>query len=152
MNHGFDKSYNSSGSIFADYKNNLKNLDQNTILYGHNRRNGTMFNALNSTLEETWYKQFENQFINFNTISKATIWQIFSIYKIQVKDVSNPISFSSNVAFFSYIDSIKQNSIYNFNVDLNDNDKILTLYTCGDNTSYRIMVHAKLIYEKQNTP
>lgn len=150
LNHAFDRSYNSSGSIFADYKNDLKNFNHNTILYGHNRRNGSMFSALNTTLEASWYQQLENQFINFNTISKNTIWEIFSIYKIASRNVSNPISFSSDEKFMSYIDSIKQKSVYPFDVTVTPNDKMLTLYTCGNNTSYRIIVHAKLVYEKQH--
>lgn len=131
-----------------DYKNHLENFDQNTIIYGHNRRNGTMFSNLNSTLEESWYKQLENQFINFNTFSKNTIWQIFSIYQTTAQDLSNPISFSSDMDFSSYIDAIKQKSIYDFNMNVNSTDHLLTLYTCGNNTSYRIIIHAKLIYKE----
>lgn len=148
LNHAFDKSYNKSGSIFADYKNNFEDFNQNTIIYGHNRRNGTMFSALNSTLEETWYTQLENQFINFNTLSKSTVWKIFSIYKDKTTNVSNPISFSSETDFLNFVSSLKKKSIYDFNVNINNYDKILTLYTCGDNISYRVIVHAKLVYEK----
>ncbi len=126
----------------------MDDLDQNTIIYGHNRRNGTMFSGLNTTLEESWYKQLENQFINLDTLSKTTIWQIFSIYQITTKNVSNPITFSSDTEFFNFVNEIKQKSIYNFPIKLNSTDKLLTLYTCGNNTSYRVIVHAKLIYEK----
>lgn len=126
----------------------MENLNQNTIIYGHNRRNGTMFSSLNTTLEESWYKQLENQFINLDTLSKTTIWQIFSIYQVNTKYVSNPITFSSDIEFLSFVNDIKQSSIYDFHVSLNPLDKLLTLYTCGNNTSYRVILHAKLIYEK----
>ena len=109
-----------------------------------------MFSTLNSTLEDSWYKQSENQLIHFNTLSKTTIWQIFSIYQINTKKVSNPISFASDIDFFNFINDIEHRSIYDFNVNFNSDDKILTLYTCGNNTSYRIIVHAKLVYEKQH--
>lgn len=126
----------------------MEDLNQNTIIYGHNRRNGTMFSSLNTTLEESWYKQLENQFINLDTLSKTTIWQIFSIYQVNTKYVSNPITFSSDIEFLSFVNDIKQSSIYDFHVSLNPSDKLLTLYTCGNNTSYRVILHAKLIYEK----
>ena len=126
----------------------MEDLNQNTIIYGHNRRNGTMFSSLNTTLEESWYQQLENQFINLDTLSKTTIWQIFSIYQVNTKYVSNPITFSSNIEFLSFVNDIKQSSIYDFHVSLNPSDKLLTLYTCGNNTSYRVILHAKLIYEK----
>ena len=126
----------------------MEDLDQNTIIYGHNRRNGSMFSGLNTTLEEAWYKQLENQFINLDTLSKTTIWQIFSIYQVTTKNVSNPITFSSDIHFSNFIEKTKQKSIYAFNVNLNSTDKLLTLYTCVNNTSYRVILHAKLIYEK----
>lgn len=148
LKHGFDKAYRSSGSIFVDYQNNLETFDQNTIIYGHNRRDGSMFSTLNSTLEDSWYKQLENQWIHFNTLTKTTIWQIFSIYQEKTKKVSNPISFSSSIDFFNFINNVKHRSIYDFNVSFNNDDKILTLYTCGNNSSYRIIIHAKLVYEK----
>ncbi len=107
-----------------------------------------MFSSLNTTLEESWYKQLENQFINLDTLSKTTIWQIFSIYQVNTKYVSNPITFSSDIEFLSFVNDIKQSSIYDFHVSLNPLDKLLTLYTCGNNTSYRVILHAKLIYEK----
>jgi len=128
----------------------MEDFNQNTIIYGHNRRNGSMFSSLNTTLEESWYKQLENQFINLDTLSRTTIWQIFSIYQVTTKNVSNPITFSSDLEFSNFINAIKQKSIYDFHVNLNSTDKLLTLYTCGNNTSYRVIVHAKLIYEKQH--
>ena len=80
----------------------MEDLNQNTIIYGHNRRNGTMFSSLNTTLEESWYQQLENQFINLDTLSKTTIWQIFSIYQVNTKYVSNHITFSYNIEFISF--------------------------------------------------
>ena len=42
LNRSFDKSLNKSGWVFMDYRNNLTNLDKNTILYAHGRVNRTM--------------------------------------------------------------------------------------------------------------
>lgn len=150
LNHAFDKSYHKAGSIFMDAKNNVENFDQNTIIYGHNRRDGSMFSSLNTTLEENWYQQFENQFISFDTIAKNTIWEIFSIYKEKTNNISLPLSFSSDTEFLNFANQVKQKSVNNFNVSLKNSDKILTLYTCGNNTSYRVIIHAKLIHEKQH--
>lgn len=150
LNHAFNKSYNKSGSIFADYKNNLENFNQNTILYGHNRRDGSMFSSLNTTMDPSWHTQFENQFINFSTLTKSTIWEIFSIYKTTARNITLPISFSSDTQFLNFVDNVKQKSVYDFNVSLTNTDPVLTLYTCGNNTSQRVIVHAKLVYEKQH--
>ena len=43
LKHNFQKASNGAGWIFADFSNTFDDLSQNTIVYGHNRRNGTMF-------------------------------------------------------------------------------------------------------------
>ena len=50
LNHAYDKSKNSAGWIFADYRNNMTNFDKNTIIYGHGRLNNTMFGSLKNIL------------------------------------------------------------------------------------------------------
>ena len=52
LTHNLYKEQNSAGWIFADYRNNLETLDKNTILYGHNRLNDTMFAELENTLSK----------------------------------------------------------------------------------------------------
>ncbi|WP_270531981.1 class B sortase, partial [Paraclostridium sordellii] len=44
LNYDFYNKLSSSGSIFMDYRDNVKS--KNIILYGHNMRNKTMFNNL----------------------------------------------------------------------------------------------------------
>ena len=39
------------------------------------------------------------------------------------------------------------NKIYDFNVEVNTDDKILTLSTCANGNDNRLVVHAKLIKE-----
>ena len=46
LNHSFDKSYNIAGWIFADYRNKINEKDKNIIVYGHNRKDGSMFGSL----------------------------------------------------------------------------------------------------------
>lgn len=46
LNHSFDKSNNSAGWIFADYRNKFGNTDKNIVIYGHNIRDGSMFGSM----------------------------------------------------------------------------------------------------------
>ena len=46
LHHTFEKNYNSAGSIFVEYTNSSDFQDCNTIIYGHNMRNGSMFGLL----------------------------------------------------------------------------------------------------------
>lgn len=146
LTHSIDNSYNSSGWIFMDYRNNTTDLDKNTIIYGHNRLNNSMFANLKKTLEKDWYMSSANRYLTFRTPSNLYVGKIFSIYVEDKNDTyySN-INFTSDEDFTNFINNVKNKSIYNFNVSIIESDKIITLYTCTDNSKNRIILHAKLI-------
>ena len=146
ITHSLDKSSNSAGWIFADYKNKFDTTDKNIVLYGHNRRDGTMFRTLRNALEEEWYTNPENQEITFVTENEKNKYQIFSIYIIENEDYYITTEFSKN-EFKKFIKTIKSRSIYDFGVELNEDDQILTLSTCDNNNKYRLALHAKKIVE-----
>ena len=43
LSHNFEKQNNSAGWIFADYRNKFDYTDYNTVIYGHNMKNDSMF-------------------------------------------------------------------------------------------------------------
>lgn len=141
----FNKEKNSAGWIFADYRNNFETLDKNTIIYGHNRRNGTMFSNLNYYLNSNWYTDENNKYFNFITQNQNYIAEIFSVYKVSANNVSLTNTFSSTEEFEQNLTAWKNASIYDFKTNVTVEDNILTLYTCDNNTSYRIIVVSKLI-------
>ena len=148
LTHSFDKSYNKAGWIFADYTNfNLKNsnLDYNTVIYGHNRKNNSMFGTLSNTLTEEWRNDLENRYIRFSTLNQAMVWQVFSTYTIDSEDYYIKTNFTSDMEYTEFLNTIKNRSTYNFNVNLSHDDKILTLSTCTNIGEGRTVVHAKLI-------
>ena len=147
MTHNFNKEYNSAGWIFADYRNIFDGTDKNTIIYGHNRRDGSMFSTLNNTLDELWYSSSDNHIITLHTPEKNLQYQVFSVYKVNSVDFDNATNFKLAKDYQNYITTALNRSIYNFNVKVTTIDKILTLYTCANNNQYRIIVHGKLITE-----
>lgn len=142
LNRSYDKTYNNAGWIFLDYRNNEFN-DKNTIIYGHGRINRTMFGSLKDTLKPSWQNNEENYIIKISTEKENSIWQIFSIYKIPTTSDYLGIDFTDE-SFNSFLNLIKERSEFNFNTDVNINDKILTLSTCY-NDNDKMVVHAKLI-------
>jgi len=145
LTHNFDKKSNSAGWIFADYTNNFDTLDKNTLIYGHNRRNNTMFSNLKYLLNPEWFNDNLNKYFIFNTKDHKYIAQIFSVYKINANSLLLSNSFENEEAFNQFITDCKQKSIYNFDIEVPYEDNIITLCTCDNNTQYRIVVHAKLI-------
>ena len=133
------------GWPFLDYRNNPSILDDNNIIYGHYSQSDTMFGALKNTLKESWYTNPENQIITFNTVNSPHKWQIFSLYTVPVTNDYLYYNFSSAQSFDNFVNTITSRSIYNFGVEVNYGDKILTLSTCYKTSSYRLVIHAKLI-------
>lgn len=142
LNRSYDKTYNNAGWIFLDYRNNEFN-DKNTIIYGHGRINGTMFGSLKDTLKSSWQNNKDNYIIKISTEKENSIWQIFSVYKIATTSDYLQTSFSDN-EFESFISLIKGRSSYNFETNVTNEDKVLTLSTCY-NDNDKMVVHAKLI-------
>ena len=143
LNHSFDKSKNSRGWIFADYKNKFDNTDKNIVIYGHNMRDGSMFGSLKNILNEEWYNNAENMNITFLTENRNYIYKVFSIYKIESEDYYIKTNFKNDADYEKFLNIIKNRSIKNFDVKLNVDDKILTLSTCANNNKYRVVLHAK---------
>ena len=142
LNRSYDKTYNNAGWIFLDYRNNEFN-DKNTIIYGHGRINGTMFGSLKDTLKSSWQNNKDNYIIKISTEKENSIWQIFSVYKIATTNDYLQTTFSDN-EFESFISLIKGRSSYNFETNVTNEDKVLTLSTCY-NDNDKMVVHAKLI-------
>lgn len=138
---------NRHGWIFMDYRNNPDELNENTIIYGHNLANQTMFGTLRYALNSYWYKKSTNQIITFNTPNENMKFQIFSIYTIPTTNDYLDITFPTTDAYQAYIDLVKGRSIYDFNIEVTTGDKILTLSTCANGNDKRLVIHAKLIKE-----
>lgn len=143
LSHSFDKTSNGAGWIFADYRNKIDGTDKNIIVYGHNRRNGSMFATLKNILNKSWYENEENRKIIFVTEQGQFEYQVFTVYQIEEENYDTTVSFSTDKQFINYIENAKKRSVYDFNVDVKSNDSILTLSTCANDNRYRVVLQAK---------
>ena len=147
LNHDIYKKNIMTGWIFMDYRNNPADLDKNTVIYGHNLRSGYMFGELSKTVYSNWYKNKSNQVITFNIIGREMKWRIFSIYRTDYTTDYLKVKFFNDEEFMNYIDMVRGRSIYNFNVNIDSSDKVLTLSTCSGSNNRRLAIHAVLIKE-----
>ena len=149
LKHAFDKSKNSAGWVFADYRNDMINFDKNTVIYGHSRSNQTVFGSLKKVLNKSWYGNKDNHIIKLSTPTENTLWQIVSIYTIKPESYYITTKFSDS-QFKTFTQTIKNRSQINFSGTIYENDKILTLSTCEDVAgTTRLVIHAKLIKLEQ---
>lgn len=135
LNHDFDKKYNYRGAIFMDYRNNPTDLDANTIIYGHNCYDKTMFSELDQYEKLDFYK--EHPVFEFNTLEKSMQWKIYAVF------ITNAEAHEDNGYIFNYIypymdgenfngfiEEVNKRRLYETGVDITDDDKMLVLSTC----------------------
>lgn len=144
LKHSFDKSNNKKGWVFLDYRNNIDNLNDNTIIYAHGLVNNAMFGSLRNTTKEKWYKNKNNRIIKVSTDNKMMLWEVFSTYNIEPESYYITNEITDDEERLEFYNTLKRRSVYDYDVTLNMDDKILTLSSCYDNTK-RMVLHAKLI-------
>lgn len=140
----FKGKYSNAGWVFMDYRNKLSNLDKNTIIYAHGRVDGTMFGSLKNIFSSNWYNNKNNHVVKVSTEYNNSMWQVFSVYIIPETSDYLQVDFNDDYEYIEFLDMLHGRSEYKFDVELNKEDKILTLSTCY-NENERVVLHAKLI-------
>lgn len=123
INHSYDKKYNKSGSIFTT--NAAPFNDDETIIYGHNMRNGTMFSELSKYLKKDFLDSANT--IKIYTPNGDYECKIFSAYSICIDDENNNIK---SLNFEERIEYYRKSSKYTI-TNVNDISKIIKLSTCS---------------------
>ena len=144
LNHSFDKSYNEAGWVFMDYRNDVNQLSDNTIIYAHGRWDTTMFGSLKNVFKNNWYQNTDNYVVHLSTPAYNSLWQVFSVYTIPTETYYITSNFGTDESYQKFLTTIQSRSVYKFNASVNTNDKILTLSTCLNNKE-KVVLHAKLI-------
>lgn len=143
----FYKKKSSTGWIYLDYRNNTNELNDNTIIYGHNMRNGTMFGTLRYVLDYSWRKNKDNMIISLDVGNKKYKFEIFSAYKVDYTTDYLVTTLETSREKKDFIDLIRNRSSFKSNVSVEIDDKILTLSTCTGSNNRRLVVHAVLLEE-----
>ena len=144
LSHAFNKRNNAGGWVFADYRVDFKDFGRNTIIYGHNMNNKTMFGSIPNMLYSGYLNNSSNYYIKISTPTSNTVWKVFSIYTIEPEVYYLKTNFKSE-PYDKFLSTLKSRSVYNFGIDVTTDDKILTLSTCDNTGTKRVAVHAKMI-------
>lgn len=142
LDHSVDKTYNRLGSIFMDYRNMVD--DRKIIIYGHNSEDiYTEFNLLENYLNFDYYR--EHQDIYFKTINNNYHYKVFSVF-IVINDYRYINLNFSDDEYNKHLKYLKEQSVYDTYIDVNDNDEIIVLQTCyfQPKNSYLVVVGKKV--------
>lgn len=144
LTHNFNKKKTSAGWIFLDKRNNNNLSDKNNIIYGHSRKDKSMFGTLKDTIKSKWYENKDNHIIKITTETKEYSYKTFSIYTIEKENYYLQTDFTTETEYMIFLNILKERSIYEFKVNLENTTSILTLSTCYKDNK-RVVMHAKLI-------
>lgn len=141
----YEKNYNFAGTIFVDYENSGDFSDCNTLVYGHNMKNGSMFGHLKKFREDDkLYKQ--DKYFWILTPERNYRYEIITAYTTSVNSDTYTLFKGPGEEFEKYLETIKGYSeIQTDDTDLTIKDKIVTLSTCTGNESTRFVVQGKRV-------
>ena len=132
----FQGDYNDHGVPFLDYRADLKKPSDNLIIYGHNMRDGTMFEELLHYKELDYYKA--HPLIRFDSVYEEANYRVVAMFITntlkshgELFEYHNFINSPSDDAFDEFLYGIRIRSILNTGVDVQAGDKLLTLSTCS---------------------
>ncbi|WP_346886613.1 class B sortase [Clostridium sp. UBA4395] len=146
LNHNIKKESSASGSIFMDYRNKVNEEDLNTIIYGHNMKDGSMFKTLASYKEEDFL--INHPIIELTTLNKTTKWEIFSVYITDTSFNYIRTNFENEEDYGEFLSTMKNKSIHDVGINVTSDDVILTLSTCTyEFYDARFAIHARLVRE-----
>jgi len=152
LNTDFEGRHSIRGTIFMDYRNDGSILaNKNTILYGHNMKDGSMFHELLSYKDGS--TRHDSPIIILDTPTGIKYWIIFAIYVSESDYEYNKTHFNGG-EFEEFLHEIQEHNQYqernqyNTDVEVGKDDCILTLSTCDYALKdARFVIHARLLRE-----
>ncbi len=131
LRRNFNGEYSFYGVPFLDYKCDIDSSD-NTIIYGHNMKNKTMFSAVESYADKDYWK--EHKYIGFDTMDDFGVYEVVTSFRIDTANsnfyYTESTDFANADEFNNYIANAKSLETYSTGVTAHYGDKLLTLSTC----------------------
>ena len=149
LNHSYKGTNTVYGSIFVLGENAGDFTDFNTVVYGHNMLNRTMFAELHEFRKKEFFDSHGT--ITMYTPDRKLTYQVFAAYRRDNLNILANNDFSTEESRTEYINSIyAHDTVANFKPEyqVTASDRILTLSTCIGNSSYRYVVQGVLVSDE----
>ena len=147
LNYNIDGSYGYPGCIYTENMNSKDFTDNNTVIYGHNMKNGTMFAGLHKFEDRSFFE--ENTKVFIYTPEREYEYTIFAAYIYDDRHLLYSFDFANKDVYKTYLEDIQSmrsmNALIREDITVTAEDKIITLVTCiGNQPSKRLLVQAVL--------
>ena len=140
----FRGAYAFCGSIFTDAENAKGFADANTLVYGHNMKDGTMFSSLENWLDPDFFTAHPSMWLL--TPEQDYRIELFSAYSTSALSDTYTVLHEGGEALASYLAAASAQSVVQTDVETPADAHYVVLSTCADSLDLaRIVVHGKLV-------
>lgn len=136
-----------AGCIYTEDCNSKDFMDPNTVIYGHNMKNQSMFQNLHLFADPEFFNSHPDVYIY--TPEGVLKYKVFAAYTYDDRHIMNSFDFNDPAVFQQYLDEVFSVRAMDANiredVSVTANDHIITMSTCvGGQTQSRYLVQAVL--------
>lgn len=149
LDHLFDGNYNSSGCIFLERQNAADFSDQNSIIYGHHMKNGSMFASLKNYKSQEYYENHPTAILL--TPKESCRVKLFAGYVSDVEEGAWKIDFGTQESFKAWLEGVKKRSWFSSEITPAATSRVLTLSTCSyEFENAKFVLYGEIVQEVEN--
>lgn len=138
----FEGEDNIAGCLFINYENEPDFTDTNTVVYGHNMRNGSMFGKLKLFRQEGTFEK--SKYFWIFTPDLIYEYRIFSGIEVAKTGLTYQVSFQGDEYKEFLKTAFEKSELDNSDVTVTEEDRVVTLSTCTGNEATRFVIIGKL--------
>ena len=150
----FYGNYYFNGSIFMDFRSDISS--KNMLLHGHSMADGSMFAGVLNFDNLDFYRYAPT--VSFDTLKEKAKWKIIAVIKVNTNEYHGTpyyylrSSFGNDYDFLNYVYEIRERSVIDCPVTVNENDTLVTLSTCAyDFDGFRQVIIARKVRPGEDT-
>ncbi len=146
LDHNIYGQYEFAGTLYSEKQNGTDLADRNTVIYGHNMLNGTMFRTLHNFEDAAFFEQTPEFYIY--APGHIYTYTIFAAYEYDNRHILNSFDFEDDAVweeYLAYATAPTSMNCHTREVEVTAADRIVTLSTCvGTNKKARYLVQGVL--------
>ncbi len=148
LNYNLDGSKGYPGCIYTERENAKDFSDFNTVIYGHNMKNGSMFHDLHNYEDESFLP--DHSYVYIYTPDRVLRYRIFTAYRYDDRHLLYSFDYATEEGRSGYLSEIfgirSMSVVRDDQVEVTAGDKLITLSTCvGNQAENRYLVQAVLV-------
>lgn len=149
LHHDFSGAESAEGALFVDAESKTFPQDDNTVIYGHNMKNGHIFGTLNMYGDADFFQAHRE--IHFDTIYEMGTYEAVAVLKTRILNENEQgfryyqfFQYDNEEEFQECRNFVEENRLFETDGTLQYGDRILMLSTCEySQENGRLVVIAK---------